>query len=229
MESIRSHPLRLALFASVLAACVWPAHSAAAQDGAWALAAPRTGGATIPPWTPSSVAPPPVDPAWQAWDPAWAMQNAQAHAAPGGGRVLRVAQSMLEDGTVVRGSCFDWVDAVFHRVGGHWHDAFHSSIAHGPYAQTADLQPGDWVMFINESYGGDEAHTHSAIFVGWAEEATHTAIMMSYAGGHRDEPGRYGTYDLSHAYRIVRMLDDAPDAAPAHAAHRGRRRHRARS
>jgi hypothetical protein len=218
MESVRSQSLVLAWVA--FAACASAAHPAAAQ--ARMLATPY---GTIPPWTPTSVvAPPPApDPEWQAWDPAFQVQQAERSAAPGGGRVLRMAESMVDGGTVVRGSCYDWVDAVFTRAGGRWHQTFHSSIEHGPYAQAQDFRPGDWVMFINEGFGGDTTHTHSAIFVGWVDEAQRTAMMVSYPGGRRDEPGRYSTYDLTHAYRIQRMEDEAPPPpAPRRSARAGR-------
>lgn len=214
MDAARSHSpasprlASLALAGLALAAWVSIPHRADAQ--ARALASPVYG--TIAPWTTASVAPapPPVDPQWQAWDPAYAIQHAELRAAPGGNRVLHAAQTMISDGTVVRGSCYDWVDAVFTRAGGRWHQTFHSSIEHGPYAQVQDFQPGDWVMFINEGFGGDPAHTHSGIFVGWADEASRVAVVMSYPGGRRSEPGRYSTYDLTHAYRIQRMEDEAP-------------------
>jgi hypothetical protein len=206
MQTQRSHRVSLFALVSVLAALAIPQLASAQTHGSIGSAF----GATIPPWTPVAPAPPPVDPQWQSWDPDYQMQSAQLHASPGGARVLRTAQAMLDQGTVVRGSCYDWIHAVFDRATGRWSDALRGRIQNGPYAEVQDFRPGDWVLFINEAYGGDASHTHSAIFVGWADASTRTAVMMSYPGGRRDEPGRYGTYELTHAYRIVRMADEAP-------------------
>ena len=76
----------------------------------------------------------------------------------------------------------------------------------------------NWVLFEHEGGG-----THSAIFVDWADPSARVATMMSYPGQRRDEPGRYGTYALSSAYRIIRMTDDPPDARPARPARPARR------
>jgi hypothetical protein len=148
------------------------------------------------------------------------MRTAELHAAPGGDRVLRAAQEMIESSTIVRGSCYDWVDAVFTRASGQRHMVLDGGPERGPYAPTSDFRPGDWVMFVNEMSGGDRSHTHSAIFVGWVDEGARVAMMVSYPGGRRDEPGRFSTYDLSLAYRIERMDDAVP--APAHRAHPAR-------
>jgi hypothetical protein len=221
MHARRSH---LTVVALVVAGWALAAHPAVAQERAGLLAAPAPYG-TIPPWTATSAtvtspAPPMPDPSFDAWDPAYAMRAAELHAAPGGGRVLRAAETMIDSGTIVRGSCYDWVDAVFTHASGQRHTILRGGPEHGPYAQTSDFRPGDWVMFVNESFGGDRSHTHSAIFVGWVDESAHVAMMVSYPGGRRDEPGRFGTYDLSLAYRIERMDDAVPP--PAHRGHAAR-------
>lgn len=207
-SSSRLASLVLAPLALAVSLCASPA---AAQVG---------GGATIPPWSTITTTPsvaPSFDPVWSAYDPAYALPRAEAAAAPGGQRVLRAAESMIDQSVVVRGSCYDWVEAVFRNAGGTWHDAHRGRIESGPYAATSALRPGDWVLFINGEYDG-VIHTHSAIFISWADEAQRTAVMMSYPGSRRDEPGRYGSYTLDRVYRIQRMADELP-VAPA------RRRH----
>ncbi len=210
MPTSSSRFVSLALPSLALAAAL-SAAPAAAQFGGAGI------GATIPPWSTISAAPSPApsyDPVWSAYDPAYAMPRAEASAAPGGQRVLRSAQSMFDAGTVVRGSCYDWVEAVFRNAGGTWHDAFRGRIESGPYAATSELRPGDWVLFVNGDYGDARTHTHSAIFISWADESQRAAVMMSYPGGRRDEPGRFGSYTLDRVYRIQRMADDLP-VAPA--------------
>ncbi len=188
-----------------------------------------------PPWQATVDPPPeryqphethPLDPSI-AWDPDRALTDAAQQASPGPRRVLETTHAMIDDSTVVRGSCFDWVDAVYQRAGGRQHDVFHGPHT-GPFAETPALQPGDWVFFINHNWGDD---THSAIFVGWMDEGSSVAMMVSYAGGHRDEPGRFGEYELSSVFRIVRM-EDEPPRAPARLAPRSSRptaRHAART
>ena len=66
------------------------------------------------------------------------------------------------------------------------------------------------MFFINHSFNNV---THSAIFVRWIDEATREAVMVSYPGGNRDAPGRFGQYELTNVYRLVRM-DDDPNGAP---------------
>lgn len=227
MEASRSHRLTvLALTLAGLVLSTLAAHPASAQERGRMLASPY---GTIPPWSATSVAvmpsAPPPAPSFDPWDPSYAMRTAEMRAAPGAQRVLRAAQQMIDSDTIVRGSCYDWVEAVFARATGQRHAIRRGGPQHGPYAQTSDFQPGDWVMFVNESFGGDRTHTHSGIFVGWIDESAHVAMMMSYPGGRRDEPGRFGSYDLSLAYRIERM-DDALPPPPAHrtrhASHRPR-------
>jgi hypothetical protein len=184
-------------------------------------------GSLLPPWM-SGVTPPPerelphdthpADPGTLSWDPDQALVAAAAQATPGPRRVLDTARSMIDDSTIVRGSCFDWVDAVYHRAGGHSHDTFHGGQS-GPYAQVSDLQPGDWTFFINHSWGDD---THSAIFINWIDQSSREAQMVSYAGGHRDEPGRFGDYELTSVFRVVRM-EDAPPAPARTSTHRSAR------
>lgn len=173
---------------------------------------------TIPPWTPTSpyvapAPPPPVVDQWASWDPQYQMRVGESRATPGGLRVLHTAQAMIDQSVVVRGSCYDWVDAVFTQASGHRSDAFHGGRTHGPYAQVQDFQPGDWVLFVTGEYEG-QVMTHSAIFIGWTDEAQRVAMMMSYPGQRREEPGRYGTYTLDRAYRIIRLSDEL--AAPSH-------------
>jgi hypothetical protein len=185
--------------------------AASAQDRVLALP---------PPWQASvgyggsyAPAPSPAPQAMQStWDPDATLAAATASASPGPRRVLTAARAMLDESTVVQGSCYDWVDAVYARAGGAPHHVFDGGRVHGPFAESTWLVPGDWVFFINHGNGDD---THSAIFLGWIDESARLAWMVSYAGGHRDEPARFGTYELTNVYRLVRM-DDAPSPPVVH-------------
>lgn len=123
-----------------------------------------------------------------------------------GRKILQTAQAMIDEGRIVKGSCWDWVQAVFNRAGfpnkrGFRRTAFKGSRKSGPFAKPAQLQPGDWIYHVNHQYRGVP---HSAIFVRWVDRSRNMAETLSYAGSRRNKPGRYGIYDLSNVYRIIR-------------------------
>jgi len=147
-------------------------------------------------------------------EPQEMLRAAIPQAAPGPRRVLEAMQTMLDQGVVVRGSCNRWVQEVFRRAGGRSRTVFSASRT-ANFTDTARLRPGDWIHFINHSY---EGVSHSAVFVGWSNEAERVAMTASYPGQNRDAPGRYRDYDFSNVYRIVRMDDTV--TAPATRARR---------
>lgn len=143
------------------------------------------------------------------------MEIAITNATPGPRRVLETARNMIRERTILRGSCWDWVYAVYTAARGETQRVFGSRIT-GPFADVSVIQPGDWV-YLNHVDGGG---THSAIFVGWRDDAHRYALMVSYAGMRSDTPGRFGEYDLSAVYRVMRMSDSDVTPPPP------RRRHR---
>lgn len=148
--------------------------------------------------------------------PMAALAAARESASPGAQRVLDVTRDMLENETVVRGSCFTWVNAVFRRAGGRARAVFRASRAE-PHAAPERLRAGDWVFFVNHAYGDV---THSAIFVGWIDRRARTALMVSYPGERRDAPGRFGEYELSGVYNLLRLDDALPTARRPHRSQR---------
>jgi hypothetical protein len=160
----------------------------------------------IPPPVRNEVSLPVAPPRDVAADPMASLGEAIEHASPGARRILDTTRAMLHDQTVVRGSCYSWTNAVYRRAGGRKQVAFHRN-GRDPFADATLLRPGDWVFFINHSYGDV---THSAIFVAWINENTREALMVSYAGGNRNSPGRFGEYTLTNVYQLVRMGDELP-------------------
>ncbi len=152
---------------------------------------------------------PSAPPAAAPDEPMGMLHAAIPQASPGPRRVLEVMRQMLDEGVVVRGSCNRWVEEVFRRAGGRARTVYSASRS-ASFTDTTRLRPGDWVHFINHSYGGG---THSAVFVGWTDEAHRTAMTASYPGENRDAPGRFRDYDLSNLYRIVRLDDAVPRPA----------------
>jgi len=132
-----------------------------------------------------------------------ALLAAQSDEDTSGGLVLTTAEQMLQEGVVVIGSCWDYIDKVYRRAG--FTDAdlvrVYSQPYAGPFADPALIQKGDWVMYQNLSYGNID---HSAIFVGWVDFDRTRALTVSYVGQNRAAPGRLYEYDLSRTYRILR-------------------------
>ena len=120
-----------------------------------------------------------------------------------GALVLAAAKGMLDDGEVIVGSCWDFVNTVFTRAGfkGPRLVSVYSQPNKGPFADTALIRAGDWLMYRNLSYGGID---HSAIFVAWIDFSKNRALTVSYVGQNRRMPGRLFEYDLSRTYQILR-------------------------
>lgn len=131
-------------------------------------------------------------------------------ASPAGRKVLAIGRDLaLVKKEVVKGGCWDFINRVYNDAGFPnspkqrvvMHDG---TKERGPYATVEQIQAGDWLYYINHSYRGVE---HSGIFVGWEDKERKLATILSYAGEHRNEPGRYRAYDLSNVYRIIRPLE----------------------
>lgn len=142
------------------------------------------------------------------------LRAAEAAATPAGRQVLATARDLIERGVVVvRGSCWDYAHAVFERAGfpgGRARQTVFRGGKKGPYADLDTVRPGDWLYYVNHSYG---EVPHSAIFVDWEDRAAGLGLMISYVGAKRRRPGRYEVYDLRSVYRIVRPVTrDGPVA-----------------
>jgi hypothetical protein len=205
----------IAFVLSVALGCVATSREAAAWHRVPAPVAPTecASCATLPP--PFRITAPAAEPTAVSDDPMTMLREAIPRAAPGAQRVLEVMRTMLDEGVVVRGSCNRWVEEIFRRAGGRRRTVY-SAGRRAPFTDTALLRPGDWVQFINHSFGGV---THSAVFVGWTDATARIAMTASHPGQNRAVPGRFRDYDLSNVYRVVR-LDDAPPSPPARARRR---------
>ena len=102
--------------------------------------------------------------------------------------------------TIVRGSCWGFVNAIYNKSGVTKETIFTSKKS-GPFANINNLKPGDWIYHINYSYGMVE---HSDIFVCWKDKSQKQAITLSYAGQNRSVPGRLSQTDLKSVYSIFR-------------------------
>ena len=118
--------------------------------------------------------------------------------------VLEVARQMVVEKAIVRGSCWDFVNEVFKRSGAASgkYTVFRSKKS-GPFADPDLVKPGDWIYHVNLNYNNTE---HSAIFICWKDFEKRIAITLSYAGMNKNQPGKYGTYNLSRIYSIFRPV-----------------------
>lgn len=130
--------------------------------------------------------------------------QAETQSSPAAREVISTARAMaLNERTIIQGGCWDYLNAVFKRAGV-TRDTVHKGVyRQGPYANSSEIQAGDWLYYINHGYRGIE---HSGLFVGWVNESAKQALMLSYAGESRREPARYKVYDLSNVYQIMRPV-----------------------
>lgn len=118
--------------------------------------------------------------------------------------VISTARTMaLNERTIIQGGCWDYLNAVFKRAGVTRDTVHKGAYKQGPYANSSEIEVGDWLYYINHGYNDIE---HSGLFVGWVDESAKQALILSYAGESRREPARYRVYDLSHVYQIMRPV-----------------------
>jgi hypothetical protein len=120
--------------------------------------------------------------------------------------ILETGRKMaLKEKTIIKGSCWNWVNEVFDRSGfGTSKKIVYNSKKSGPYVDISQIKPGDWLYYINYSYNKIE---HSGIFVYWKDYKKKLGVILSYSGRNRSEPARYLTYDLKSIYYITRAVE----------------------
>ena len=132
------------------------------------------------------------------------IKKAESKATPSAKKVLQKAREMsLVKRVIIRGSCWDYINAVYRRAGfpKKRQKIIFRSKKRGPFVDLNIIESGDWIYYINYSYG---KVGHSGIFVDWVDRKQKLALMLSYAGGRRKTPARYKVYDLSSVYYITR-------------------------
>lgn len=131
------------------------------------------------------------------------LNTAEENASIVGRKILETSRIMISNQEIILGSCWDYIDAIYDRAGyssDHRVTIFKSKLQ-GPYVQVDRIESGDWLYFINHSYGDVE---HSSVFVAWTNLEKKEALMISYSGGNQSKPARYKIYDLSSVYNIIR-------------------------
>jgi hypothetical protein len=119
------------------------------------------------------------------------------------GAVLTAALARIEAGTILKGSCWDFCNAVYVSAGfrGETIQEAYSAAETGPYADPSILLPGDWISSRN-IYSA--AVNHAAIFIEWLDMEARTALVIDYPGNFRDEPGRFRVSDLTKTWQVMR-------------------------
>lgn len=130
------------------------------------------------------------------------LSSAETQSSLAAREVVSMARKMaLNERTIIKGGCWDYLNAVFNRAGVNRDTIHKGTYSQGPYARSDEIEVGDWLYYINHGYNRVE---HSGLFVGWVDEASKQALILSYAGENRREPARYRVYDLSNVYQIMR-------------------------
>ena len=130
------------------------------------------------------------------------LSNAETQSSRAAREVISTARKMaLNERTIIKGGCWDYLNAVFNRAGVSRDTIHKGTYGQGPYASSKEIEVGDWLYYINHGYNGVE---HSGLIVGWVDERAKQALILSYAGENRREPARYRVYDLSNVYQIMR-------------------------
>lgn len=137
------------------------------------------------------------------------LEAAENQAEFGGRKVLSAGRKMvLQEKAVIRGSCWDYANAIYNRAGYEnlktERQLVFKGTRKGPFAKPQLIKPGDFLSHLNHAH---HRGVHSAIFVGWQDYARQQALMLSYAGERKSQPARYKIYDLSNVYQIVRAQD----------------------
>lgn len=133
------------------------------------------------------------------------LDRAEAISTAEGNKILRTGRTMVEQRKVIRGSCWDYVNAIYNSAGFSASQRMTplKSKIKGPYAESDLIRAGDWLYFINYSF---KEMDHSGIFVDWIDYEEQKAVILSYVGGRKRKPGSYKVYDLKHVYYIIRPL-----------------------
>ena len=131
------------------------------------------------------------------------LDRAENNASPEGKAILITSRSMINDGQIVVGSCWDYINAVYNRADfpANRRMTIMKSKKKGPFPKIDWIQPGDWLYYINHSYSRVE---HSGVFVEWVNRDKKKAVVMSYQGGKNKSPATYKIYDLKNVYSIIR-------------------------
>jgi hypothetical protein len=134
------------------------------------------------------------------------LDQAETNSTSGGRKVLEASRTMISNREIVPGACWNYINKVYNLAGysSNQRVTIFKSKLPGPYVKADQIEAGDWLYFVNHSYGDID---HSAIFVAWTDEEKKIALMVSYVGGNQKKPALYKKYILTNVYNIIRAHD----------------------
>lgn len=134
------------------------------------------------------------------------VSNAEENTSDVGRKIIETSKSMIDDNEIIVGGCWNYIDKVFTRAGYSSKKRLNvfKSKYKGPYLKEDLIRPGDWLYYVNHSYGGSE---HSGIFISWIDKDKKEALMVSYPGEKRRQPASFKTYNLKNIYNVIRAQD----------------------
>lgn len=132
--------------------------------------------------------------------------KAEQNSSDVGKKIIETSRAMIDDNEIIVGGCWNYIDSVFSRAGytPKKRVTVFKGQYKGPYLKEDLIRPGDWLYYVNHSYGRSE---HSGIFVGWVDKNKKEALMVSYPGEKRREPASFKTYNLKNIYNVIRAQD----------------------
>jgi hypothetical protein len=137
-----------------------------------------------------------------------------------GENILVIGDKIQTSGARRKGSCWDFVSTVYDCAGYSTKRVFPSNEnfnKNGPYLKDGSvLQPGDWIMHINEEYRRRERIEHSAIFVRWIDKEKKEAWMLDYVGNNQCVQAGYKQHTLTKIYGILRTIPSMEETAEKH-------------
>lgn len=135
------------------------------------------------------------------------IQNENQSSQNGAEKILDISDTMISNKEIFIGGCWDYINEVYNRAG---FNSIHRLIIYkskfsGPYYDTDNVLPGDWLYFVNHSYRDIE---HSAIFVKWLDKDKKIALMVNYLGEKKKVPATYKEFHLDKVYNVIRPKSD---------------------
>ena len=111
-------------------------------------------------------------------------------------------EMVLED-YKMSGSCWSYASKVYELAGfpSNKRTTIYKSNKGTWIKDPSIIQPGDWIYHVNYSFHNVE---HSAIFICWKDYDRRIAITLSHVGQKKYAPGKFGEYDLSGVYNVIR-------------------------
>ena len=150
-----------------------------------------------------------------------------------GEKVLALGCKIWRDCICRKGSCGDFVEAVYNCAGytkgkrkivfpkqGYDCDSCGKNVKGPDWWSVKDIdniKAGDWIKFKNKENMRNCRIEHSAIFVHWICKKQRIALMLDFRGGEKNcWTAKYSTHILDQVYCICRPMPNKEEAEKKH-------------